>query len=44
MDKIQTQGKKPLLIGRSPRMKQGGLLLRQDQPLLSEPVPTVTPH
>lgn len=26
MDKTKTQGKKPLLIGGSPRMKQGGLL------------------
>ena len=44
MDKIQTQEKKPLLISGSPRMKQGGLLLRQDQPLLSESVPILTPH
>ena len=44
MDKTQTQGKKPLLIGGSPRMKQGGLLLRQDQPLLSKSVPALTPR
>ena len=44
MDKTQTQGKKPLLIGGSPRMKQGGLLLRRDQPLLSKSVPALTPR